>query len=73
MWINGDEIVRSRLRELLLHMVDEHAEALSGILTRIVEMDGADSLSDLWRVLEVRSVDAAAAWRNHIEQGGERP
>ena len=73
LWINGDEIVRSRLRELLLHMVDEHAEALSGILTRIVEMDGADSLSDLWRVLEVRSVDAAAAWRNHIEQGGERP
>jgi len=73
LWINGDEIVRSRLRELLLHMVDEHAEALSGILTRIVEMDGSNSLADLWRVLEVRSADSAAAWRKHIEHGGERP
>ena len=73
LWINGDEVVRTRLRELLLHMIDEHAEALSSILTRIVEMDGADSLADLWRVLEVRSVDSATAWRNHIEHGGERP
>ena len=73
LWINGDEIVRSRLRELLLHMVDEHGEALSSILTRIVEMDGADSLADLWRVLKVRSAESATAWRNHIEHGAERP
>ena len=73
LWINGDEVVRSRLRELLLHMVDDHAEALSSILTRIVEMDGAESLADLWRVLEIRSEESATAWRNHIEHGAERP
>tara|TARA_B110000438_G_scaffold46738_1_gene46926 strand:+ start:700 stop:2088 length:1389 start_codon:yes stop_codon:yes gene_type:complete len=73
LWINGDEVVRTRLRELLLHMVDEHPEDLSSILTRITTMDGENSLDDLWRVLEVRSADAAAAWRNHIEQGGKRP
>ena len=73
LWINGDEVVRSRLRELLLHMLDEHADALSSILARIVEMDGADSLADLWRVLEVRSAESATAWRNHIEHGAERP
>ena len=70
LWIEGDEVVRSRLRELLLHMVEDHKEALSGILTRIVSMDGDNSLDDLWRVLEVRSPEVAAAWRSHIE-GGE--
>ena len=54
-------------------MLDEHADALSGILARIVEMDGSDSLADLWRVLEVRSAESATAWRNHIEHGAERP
>ena len=73
LWIGGDEVVRTRLRELLLHMVEGHEEALSSILNRIVSMDGENSLDDLWRVLEVRSADAAAAWKNHIEHGGERP
>ena len=73
LWIDGDEIVRSRLRELLLHMVDEHAAELSGILTRITSMDGHNSLEDLWRVLEVRSTETASAWRNHIEHGAELP
>ena len=69
LWIEGDEIVRSRLRELLLHMLDDHSEALSGILTRITTMDGDNSLEDFWRILEVRSSETAAAWRNHIEHG----
>ena len=73
MWIGGDEVVRTRLRELLLHMVEGHTEALSSILNRIVSMDGDNSLEDLWRVLEVRSPDAAAAWRNHIEHGTNIP
>jgi hypothetical protein len=54
-------------------MVDEHSESLSSILKRIVSMDGENSLEDLWRVLEVRSPDAATAWRNHIEHGAELP
>ena len=73
LWIGGDEVVRTRLRELLLHMVEGHAEELSSILKRIVSMDGDNSLEDLWRVLEVRSADAAIAWKNHIEQGGDLP
>ena len=73
LWIGGDEVVRTRLRELLLHMVDDHAESLSSILTRIVSMDGENSLEDLWRVLEVRSPEAATAWRNHIEHGAQLP
>ena len=73
LWIGGDEVVRTRLRELLLHMVDDHSEELSSILNRIVSMDGENSLEDLWRVLDVRSPDMAAAWRNHIEHGAEIP
>ena len=73
LWINGDEVVRTRLRELLLHMVDDHSEALSSILNRIVSMDGENSLDDLWRVLDVRSPEKATTWRNHIEHGAELP
>ena len=73
LWINEDEIVRTRLRELLLHMVESHKDELSSILTRIVSMSDTQSLDDLWRVLEVRSAESAAAWRNHIEHGGKRP
>ena len=73
LWIGGDEVVRTRLRELLLHMVDDHSEELSSILNRIVSMDGENSLEDLWRVLDVRSPDMAVAWRNHIEHGAEIP
>ena len=73
LWIGGDEVVRTRLRELLLHMVDDHAESLSSILNRIVSMDGDNSLEDLWRVLEVRSPEVATAWRNHIEHGAQLP
>ena len=73
LWIEGDEVVRSRLRELLLHMLDEHSESLSSILSRITSMDGDNSLEDFWRVLEVRSSELASAWRNHIEQGTNLP
>ena len=73
LWINGDEVVRTRLRELLLYMVDDHSEALSSILNRIVSMDGENSLEDLWRVLDVRSPEKATTWRNHIEHGAELP
>lgn len=73
LWIEGDEVVRSRLRELLLHMLEEHSESLSSILSRITSMDGDNSLEDFWRVLEVRSSELASAWRNHIEQGANLP
>ncbi len=73
LWIEGDEIVRSRLRELLLHMLDDYSKALSSILSRITSMDGENSLDDFWRILEVRSSELAVVWRNHIEQGTNLP
>ncbi len=73
LWIEGDEVVRTRLRELLLHMVEDHSEELSSILKRIISMDGNNSLEDFWRILEVRSAETAETWRNHIEHGGNLP
>ena len=32
LWIEGDEVVRSRLRELLLHMLEDYSASLSNIL-----------------------------------------
>ena len=73
LWIDGDEIIRSRVRELLLHMVEEHPDSLSNILQRIAERGDENILLDFWRVLDVRSSEAAIAWRAHIEQGASRP
>ena len=73
LWTDGDEVVRSRLRELLLHMLPDYKEELSSILIRITEMGEKNTLEDFWRILEVRSEETAQAWRNHIEQGTEIP
>jgi hypothetical protein len=67
LWLDGDEVIRSRLRELLLHMIDTHPDALATILERIVAKGGQDSLTDFWRVLEVRSEEAASNWRSRIQ------
>jgi hypothetical protein len=73
LWIDGDEIIRSRVRELLLHMVEEHPDSLSNILQRIADRGDENILLDFWRVLDVRSSEVAIAWRAHIEQGASRP
>ena len=67
LWLEGDEIIRSRLRELLLHMIDTHPDALTSILSRIIAKGGEDSLTDFWRVLEVRSEEVASNWRSRIQ------
>ena len=67
LWLEGDEVIRTRLRELLLHMIDTHPEALSSILERIIADGGQEVLTDFWRVLEVRSEEIAAMWRSKLE------
>ena len=54
-------------------MVEEHPDSLSNILQRIAERGDENILLDFWRVLDVRSSEAAIAWRAHIEQGASRP
>ncbi|MBN16823.1 MAG: hypothetical protein CMB37_01515 [Euryarchaeota archaeon] len=73
LWLDGDELVRTRLRELLLHMIDDHSKSLSDILHRIVSVGDQTVLDDFWRVLEVRSKEKSRAWRNHIEGDAELP
>ncbi len=67
LWLEGDEVIRTRLRELLLHMIDTHPEALSSILERIIADGGQEVLTDFWRVLEVRSEEIAAMWRSKLQ------
>ena len=73
LWLDGDEIIRTRVRELLLHMVDERPTDLSIILKRIYSSGDRDVLVDFWRVLSVRSESSAINWRLHIEENSPRP
>ncbi len=66
LWLDNDEIIRSRLRELLLHMTDSYPDELLSILNRIIAIGGQESLSDFWRVLSVRSEELAVFWRSQL-------
>lgn len=68
LWTGEDEVVRSRVRELLLHMIPDHTEALKGILIRIESMTGPASLEDFWRVLAVRHPEQEAGLRKGLSE-----
>lgn len=73
LWNDGDEVVRSRLRELLLRMDEVEPSALSSILQRICAEAGEQSLDDLWMVMEVRSTERCEAWKLHLFSDGPLP
>ena len=79
LWLDGDEVTRSRLRELLLGMCEVAPDAFANHLARIRGessehgLDPDTVLADLWRLMSVRDAPAGEAWRLHIEAGGPRP
>jgi hypothetical protein len=68
LWTGEDEVVRSRVRELLLHMVEDHPEALTGILARIIQMAGPESLDDFWRVYRIRHPEQEAELQERLAE-----
>jgi hypothetical protein len=70
LWTGEDEVVRSRVRELLLHMVESHQDELTGILSRIITMTGEGSLDDFWRVYRVRHPEGVDALRERVVKAG---
>jgi len=73
LWNDGDEVVRSRLRELLLRIDEVEPSALSSILQRISAEAGEQTLDDLWMVMEVRSSNRCEAWKQHLFSDGPLP
>ncbi len=72
LWLEGDEVVGSRMRELLLRMQEVNVEAFDSVSRRILAADEA-GLESFWRLMAVRDEGRAAAWKSHLSGEGERP
>ena len=71
MWVDGDEVVRTRLRELLLRMEEVAPQHFA---ERIQHLQKANAeLNPLWDSLDVRREGASAFWKTWLEEGGDIP
>lgn len=71
MWQDGDEVVRTRMRELLIKMSDISAVQFSSRITDLSQQ-GCD-LAPLWQLMEARSKGASNPWTDWLLGKGEMP
>ena len=71
LWKDGDEVVRTRLRELLLRMEEVAADHFASQI-RALHDAGAD-LEPLWDPLLLRRKERAEAWKSWLTGEGEQP
>jgi hypothetical protein len=72
LWLDGDEVLAIRLRELLLRMDEVNTECFGLIVKKIFKKDSA-SLLPLWDVLGVRRDERIILWQNYLEEKGPLP
>jgi hypothetical protein len=71
LWQDGDEVVRTRMRELLIRMEEVSSEHFSGRITDL-QQKGC-SLESLWENLRLRRPERAEVWIEWLSNGGELP
>lgn len=71
LWVDGDEVIGTRLRELLMRLEEVDPTSFSFLLHKL-KNTSQESLIRLWGVLELRRPDSVTAWKAHLE-GGEAP
>ena len=71
MWQDGDEVVRTRMRELLIKMSDISSTQFGARITDL-NQHGCD-LSALWRLMDARRKGSSEAWKSWLSGEGEMP
>jgi hypothetical protein len=71
LWTDGDEVVRSRMRELLMRMEEVAPDRFAARLHDFVDK-GCD-LEPLWNHLSIRRADRCTAWQSYLKGEGEQP
>ena len=69
LWADGDEVVMTRLRELLLRMEEVDPDRFAITLTSMKNLD----LESLWAPLEVRRSETVMGWKKWLAGEGEVP
>tara|TARA_B100001287_G_scaffold126888_1_gene106976 strand:+ start:3280 stop:4758 length:1479 start_codon:yes stop_codon:yes gene_type:complete len=71
LWQDGDEVVRTRMRELLIKMSDISTQKFG---SRITDLHGYGcDMAPLWQLMEARSSGASRAWIDWLNGEGEMP
>ena len=70
LWLDGDEVLAIRLRELLLRMEEINTNCF-GLITRRIYQINPLSLDSLWDVLNVRKPDRTIFWRKYLHEDAE--
>tara|TARA_B100001769_G_C22097782_1_gene592410 strand:+ start:36 stop:1088 length:1053 start_codon:yes stop_codon:yes gene_type:complete len=71
LWKDGDEVVRTRMRELLIRMEEVSSEHFAGRITDLKNKNC--SLEQLWDNLKLRRPERAEIWMKWISEGGKIP
>ncbi len=71
LWQDGDEVVRTRMRELLIRMEEVSSSHFAGRITDLQEK--GCSLESLWENFRLRRPDRAEVWIDWLSNGGEVP
>ena len=72
LWLDGDEVVCSRLRELFLRMEEVDPDNFGLQISRINDAD-KQALDDFWKIMEIRNVGRSQAWISWLAGEGEVP
>lgn len=71
LWKDGDEVVRTRLRELLLRMEEVAPDSFAKRI-QALHNDGVD-LEPLWEPLRLRRSERCDKWLAWLHDGGQQP
>ena len=71
LWQDGDELVRTRMRELLIKMSDISVEQFASRLTDLHSFEC--DLEPLWQLMEARRKGSSNQWVNWLDGSGDKP
>jgi hypothetical protein len=71
LWQDGDEVVRTRMRELLIKMSDVSAEQFASRLTDLHSREC--DLAPLWQLMDARRKGLSNQWRDWLDGNGAMP
>ena len=71
LWVDGDEVVRTRMRELLMRMEEVAPDHFAARLKDFMAQ-GCD-LEPLWTPLTLRRPERSEAWQAYLRGEGEQP
>lgn len=71
-WLDGDEVVGTRLRELLIRMEEVDPDSFSSCIRKI-NNDENGNLKQLWEVIELRKPGQPVKWKLWLDDKGPPP